>query len=94
MEKAYEITFIVKSSLENEAIDKLIENVKQKITETGGRVENIDILGKKTLAYEIKGEKEGIYVSIRLFISSALIGEINYYLKVNENILRHLVVQI
>ena len=60
----YEIMFIVKPDVEEDARNKLIESFKGILTANGGTVDNVDEWGLRDLAYEIKDYKKGYYVVV------------------------------
>ena len=57
----YESVIIINPNVEETALKELIERF-QNLINTDGKVENVNELGKKKLAYEIKKNKEGYYV--------------------------------
>lgn len=75
---------------ENEA-EALIENVKG-IIEGGGNLINVDVWGKRRLAYPIRKRTEGYYVVCVFESGSSFIAQLNQVLRVNEAILRHMIV--
>lgn len=75
---------------ENEA-EALIENVKG-IIEGGGNLINVDIWGKRRLAYPIQKRTEGYYVVYVFESEASFIAELNQALRVIETILRHMIV--
>ena len=75
---------------ENEA-EALIENVKG-IIEGGGNLINVDVWGKRRLAYPIRKRTEGYYVVYVFESGSSFIAQLNQVLRVNEAILRHMIV--
>ena len=62
----YEIMFIVKPDVEDDARNALIESFKGILTANGGTVDNVDEWGLRDLAYEIKDYKKGYYVVVML----------------------------
>ena len=75
---------------ENEA-DALIENVKG-IIEGGGNIINIDVWGKRRLAYPIRKRSEGYYVVYVFECAPSFVAQLNQALRVIEAILRHMIV--
>ena len=75
---------------ENEA-DALIENVKG-IIESGGNIINIDVWGKRRLAYPIRKRSEGYYVVYVFECDPSFVAQLNQALRVIEAILRHMIV--
>ena len=54
----------------------------------GGTVENVDVWGKRRLAYEVKKNAEGIYAVISLQAEPATVKELDRQLTLNESVLR------
>ncbi len=75
---------------ENEA-DALIENVKG-IIESNGNIINIDVWGKRRLAYPIRKRSEGYYVVYVFECDPSFVAQLNQALRVIEAILRHMIV--
>src|SRR2546427_8210823 len=64
MPQLYESLFILRPSLADEDIPKMLDKVKATVEKAGGTVEHLSNWGKRKLAYEIKQEKKGIYVQL------------------------------
>jgi small subunit ribosomal protein S6 len=58
------------------------------ITTDGGTIDNVDIWGRRRLAYEIKKKNEGIYAVVNFTASSEATQELDRQLKLNEQIMR------
>lgn len=56
--------------------------------EENGKVENVDIWGKRRLAYPINKKDEGIYAVVTLECESASVLELDRRLNLNDNVLR------
>ena len=89
----YEVMFIVKPA-EEEATNAVIEKVEALIARVGGTVEKVDRWGKRRLAYAVKKFTDGFYVLINFEAAApAEIKEIDRVLKINDEVLRHLIVK-
>lgn len=86
----YEIMFIVKPDVEEEARNKVIEGLKALLTADGGVIDNVNEWGLRDLAYEIKDFTKGYYVIVETTTAPANINEFDRLSKINEAILRHL----
>ena len=58
------------------------------VTKDGGSVDNVDIWGRRRLAYEIKKKAEGIYAVINMTAEPATAQELDRQLGLNESVLR------
>ena len=58
------------------------------------RFENIEIeeIGKKKLAYEIKGEKEGYYILVNFMAKKEDIIEIERFYRINDDVMKFITV--
>ena len=86
----YEIMFIVKPDVEEDARNKLIESFKGILTANGGTVDNVDEWGLRDLAYENQDLKKGYYVVVDTTCTAADIAEFERLSNINASMLRHL----
>jgi small subunit ribosomal protein S6 len=86
----YEIMFIVKPDVEEEARNKLIDSFKNILTVDGGVIDNVNEWGLRNLAYEIKDYQKGFYVIVDTTTTPANINEFDRLAKINPSILRTL----
>ena len=89
---AYEIMLITKP-FEDETIDTVIEKYEKLLTDNKGVVERTDRWGKRRLAYEIQDLNEGIYVLITFNAVAETVKELDRVMKIDENILRHMIIR-
>ena len=82
---------IITPDHEEKEAEALIENVKG-IIEGSGNLINVDIWGKRRLAYPIQKRTEGYYVVYVFESEASFIAELNQALRVIEAILRHIIV--
>ncbi|MBC7212539.1 MAG: 30S ribosomal protein S6, partial [Pseudomonas sp.] len=54
----------------------------------GGSVENVDIWGRRRLAYDIQKKSEGIYAVVDLTATPEVAKELDRQLNLNEAVLR------
>ncbi len=91
--RAYEVTFVIDPSLEEEAIDAAVEQVDGVISAAGGQPGEADRWGKRRLAYEIAEKTEGYYVVLTFDGENRTLDELDRFLKLNENYIRHLIIR-
>ena len=58
------------------------------IRNDGGTIENVDIWGRRRLAYEIKKKAEGIYAVVNFTAEPATAKELDRQLSLNESVMR------
>ena len=86
--KNYELLAIFKPSLDSEELDKAVEKISEDIKSFKGSVSNIDKMGRKKLAYDVQGYRDGFFANIVLSIPAESVIEFKRNLKLNENVLR------
>ena len=84
----YELLLILDPSLDERTVAPSIDTFLGVVRNGGGTVENVDIWGRRRLAYEIAKNAEGIYAVIKLNAASALVSELDRQLNLNESVLR------
>ncbi|WDT65464.1 30S ribosomal protein S6 [Companilactobacillus crustorum] len=93
-EAHYEITYIIKPDMEEDAKKALIDRFDKIITDNGAKVINSKDWEKKRLAYEIVNYKEGIYHIVNVDADNdEAINEFDRLSKIEDNILRHMIVR-
>ena len=85
---------ITDPELEIEATDTLLAKVSEVIVSAGGKLGTIDKWGRKKLAYEIRGSGDGVYAVTKFESESNVVGELDHFLKINDSVLRHVVVRL
>ena len=90
--KAYELLFFVAPTIDEEtraAVMKRIENV---VAEGKGVIDNVDVWGKRKLAYEINDLTDGDYTLVDFHADPQSIAELNRVLRITDAVVRHLIV--
>ena len=91
--RAYEVMVILDPSLEERTVEPSLDKYLNVIRKDGGSVENVDVWGRRRLAYEIKKNAEGIYAVVTLNAEPATVKELDRQLTLNESILRTKVIR-
>lgn len=92
--KTYELMTIFKPNLDAEEVDKVIEKINSVITEFGGNIVSTDKGGRKKLAYEIQNFRDGFFATTVLSIPAEKIAEFKRQLRLNDNILRTMFMEV
>ena len=89
----YEIMYILKADLDEAGRANVNADLGKLITNNGGTVNKTDeSWGLKDLAYEIKDQKKGYYVILKVSADDKALSQFNRKVKINPNVLRHLIV--
>ena len=89
----YEVMVIFDPDTEERTVQPTLEKHLQVITKGGGTVDNLDIWGRRRLAYEIRKKSEGIYAVINLTAEPNDIKELDRQFTINEAIIRTKVIR-
>ncbi len=90
----YEIMFIVKATQESADVKKTADNAKKLLTTKSSKVVEMKELGEKKLAYPIKKEINGYYYVMQVEATKEEITEFDRKIKLDENVLRHLIIKL
>lgn len=92
----YEILYIIRPDLGEESKKTLIENFERILTDNGAEItESSDWANGRRLAYEIEGYREGDYRLTNIDApDSKAIDEFDRLARINDDILRHMIVRL
>ena len=88
----YESVVIINPSVDEEAMKALVQKYTD-IINNEGKVESVDELGKKKLAYEIKKQKEGFYTVFNFEAKPELIAELERNYRIDDHVMKFITVR-
>ena len=88
----YESIIIINPNCTEEAV-KALESKFTGIINENGKVESVENMGKKRLAYEIKKNKEGIYMLINFEAKPDSITELERNYRIEDNVMKFITVK-
>ena len=88
----YESVVIINPNVDEEAIKGLVQKFTDLIN-TDGKVEKVDELGKRKLAYEVQKNKEGYYVIFTFEAKPDSITELERNYRITDEIIKFIVVR-
>ena len=88
----YETVFIINPSVEEAGVKELTQKFSDLIN-SDGKVESVEEMGKRKLAYEIKKNVEGIYMLINFEANPALIKELERVYRITDEVIKFIVVR-
>ena len=88
----YESVVIIDPSVEEEKVKELSQKFTD-IINNDGKLEKIEELGKKKLAYEVKKNKEGYYVVINFEANPNLIAELERNYRIIDEVIKFITVK-
>ncbi len=89
----YEVMFIVKATVDEAMLKKITTEIQKLITDNKSKVIEFKDMGRKKLAYPINKEVSGFYYLMNVEATHEVIREFDRKLRINENILRHLILK-
>jgi small subunit ribosomal protein S6 len=84
----YEGIYIINASLSEDARGQVVEAIKEQIVAAGGEVKEMIDWGKRRLAYEIDGKREGHYVLLYFDAPSSAVSNFWKEYRLNADIIR------
>jgi len=86
--RRYELMVILDPDLEERTVAPSLDKFLNVVRKGGGTVENVDIWGRRRLAYEINKKAEGIYAVVDMTTDPDVAKELDRQLNLNEAVLR------
>ena len=84
----YELMVILDPTVDERTVAPSLDKFLNVIRNGGGTVDNVDIWGRRRLAYEINKKTEGIYAIVNMNANSADVIELDRQLKISEAVMR------
>lgn len=91
--RQYEVMYILMPTLSTEEQTALVDRFNELIASMGGSVEKSDRWERQSLAYEIRGHRDGYYVLVNFQGTPELETELDRQMKLTEPILRHMILR-
>lgn len=92
--RIYEELFVVKPDAVAEEVDAYIGQVKEIITQSGGKIEKEEKWGKRKLAYKVQKYGEGEYVLLQFTANPDLVHELERRMRVTDMVIKFITVRI
>ena len=91
--KAYELLYIIRPDLDEEATTALVDRLSGLVASNGGDNLTVEKWGKRRLAYEIQDYKEGQYIRMNFEGEGRTSQEIERVMKISDDVIRFLTVR-
>ena len=88
MTHQYELMVILDPEIDERTVAPSLDKFLNVIRADGGTIDNVDIWGRRRLAYEINKKTEGIYAVVQLTANSSATVELDRQLKLSEAVMR------
>ncbi len=91
--RKYEVMYIIRPNIEDEAKKALVERFNGILTDNGAEVTEAKDWGKRRLAYEINDFRDGYYQLLQVNAAPVAVDEFTRLAKISEDIIRHIVIK-
>ncbi|HEX6492338.1 MAG TPA: 30S ribosomal protein S6 [Candidatus Dormibacteraeota bacterium] len=91
MQRDYELMYVVRPDLDEDGLRTAQEAVQGLVEGQGGEVLTTTPWGKRRLAYEIAGLRDGHYVIVEFRGDGAKVKELERALRINDLVIRHMI---
>ena len=86
--RQYELMVILDPETEDRTVGATMDKFLAVVKNDGGTVDNVDIWGRRRLAYDIKKKSEGIYAVVNFTAEPATAQELDRQRNLSESIMR------
>ncbi len=91
--RKYEVMVIIDPDVDDRQVNGLLDKPLASFTKAGGTVDNLEVWGRRRLAYDIRKKSEGIYAVINVTADPAVVKELDRQFTLNEQIMRTKVIR-
>ena len=93
-QRIYEVMFIVRPDLADDEVDKIVATLEGNATHAGAKLKNTERMGKRRLAYLVRGFADGNYILMTLEADGKAIHEVERRLRVTEQVIKFITVRV
>lgn len=86
--RQYEMVIILDPALEERTLEPTLQDLLAVVGKEKGKIEKLDIWGKRRFAYEIDKKEEGYYAVVNINAEVSTIAELERQLSLNESVMR------
>jgi small subunit ribosomal protein S6 len=90
--KKYEVMYIIRPNVEEEARTALINEINEVFTSHNSTVAKVTEWGMRDLAYEVDDFRKGYYVLLNVEATPEAVAEFNRIANIKEDIIRNIIV--
>ncbi|MEA2641094.1 MAG: small subunit ribosomal protein [Chloroflexota bacterium] len=86
--------FILPTDLDEEGVTGATDRVRGFVSARGGEIHSVDLWGRRRLSYPIDRRSEGAYHVARFSMAPDQTADLDRILRLNEQILRHIIISV
>ena len=91
--RSYEVMFIAHPDLDDTSLTALVDRAKGWVTNNGGQVTQVDVWGRRRLAYPIRKQTEGQYILMQTQMAPNGTSEVERNMRLTEQVMRFQVIR-
>ncbi len=92
--RKYETMYVLRPDLEAEKTQELVQRFNDVVTNQQGEIEEVSEWGKRRLAYEIEGHREGHYVLMHYSADTDVSKELERLFRISDDVIRYLTTRV
>lgn len=92
--KTYELLSIIKPNIDSDEADKIVAKIEDTVAGFSGKIVETEKMGRRKLSYDIQNFRDGYLVTQRLELPADKVVDFKRQLKLNENILRTMFLEV
>jgi small subunit ribosomal protein S6 len=89
----YEVMFIAHPDLDDASLSALVDKAKGWVSAAGGQVTQVDLWGRRRLAYPIRKQSEGQYILMQTQMAASGTRELERNMRLTEQVMRFQVIR-
>lgn len=94
MSDSYEMMYILRPDLGEEQVDQAIAKYESLLRDQGAEDIEIQHRGRRRLAYEIKRQREGIYIQMNYKAPGKHVAPVERAMRLSEEVIRYLTLKL
>ena len=92
--KLYESVSILRPVQEETVNDRVVEKMKEILTQSGANILKLDNSGKKKLAYDIQHERKGTFITVQFEGPSTVVAELERFQRMEDQVMKFMTVRV
>ncbi len=92
--KLYESVCILRPVQSETDNDRVVEKIKEVLTQSGANILKLDNSGKKKLAYDIQHERKGTFITIQFEGPPTVVAELERFQRMEDQVMKFMTVRV
>jgi len=90
----YELLCLLSPEVDEERTEAVLTRIRDALEGSEAAIENVDHWGKRRLAYEVNGHRDGVYVLLKFKANPQALAELERVLGLTDDVMRHVVTRL